>query len=329
MSDNINLETHIGNIKLKNPFINASGCWCYDSNELDQLMCSDSGSFITKTITLNPRTGNSKPRYYDNTYLSINSMGLPNMGFNYYNDYNLSRQKSILYKSKPFFMSISTMNFTDTNNMLLQLQNNSFNGISGIEFNISCPNIEGKGQLGYDHEQLDSFLTNLSEINLFDISRNNLAIGLKMSPYFDKYQFEQISDIIKKYPRIDFLTCINGIGRGLVVDFLNETSVIKPNNGLGGLGGSVVKPVGLSNTYQFKQIFGDKIDIVGCGGVSNAMDAFEYILSGASCVSVGTQLMKSGPQLFTRLNQDLKNIMISKKYVELNQFKNNLKINKN
>ena len=216
------------------------------------------------------------------------------------------------------------MNLNHTFDILDNIYDSLEDNLSGIEFNISCPNIEGKGQMGYDYEQLDNFLNNLSRHKIFDVSRNKMALGLKMSPYFDRYQFESIADILKKYSRLDFLTCINGIGNGLVLDFLNEKSIITPNGGLGGLGGSIVKPTGLSNTLQFKRLLGNKLDIIGCGGVSTGIDAFEYFLSGSSCVAVGTQLIKNGPKIFQRLDDDLQQIMNSKKYTNLNQFKNKI-----
>ena len=151
-----------------------------------------------------------------------------------------------------------------------------------------------------------------------------MAFGLKMSPYFDKHQFGMVADLIKEYPRLDFITCINGIGNGLVIDTVNECSVIKPNGGCGGLGGSIVKPVGLSNVKTFKMLLGNKIDIIGCGGVSNGIDAFEYFLAGASAIAVGTQVVKESPTVFNRLNTELKQIMTDKKYSSLNDFKNKL-----
>lgn len=324
-NNNISLETYIGNIKLDNPFLNASGCHCYSDKELDDLNKSDSGAFITKTITMDIRKGNPEPRYFHNAHLSINSMGLPNLGFTNYNNYAYTYKVS---RVKPLFFSISTMNIDNTKQMIENLSITYLDsGIKGLEFNISCPNIIGKGQMGYDMEQLNDFLKLISISPLNNISRNDIAIGLKMSPYFDNYQFNQVADIIKEYPRIDFITCINGIGNGLVIDPIREQSVIKPNSGCGGLGGSIVKPIGLSNVKKFKALFGEKIDIIGCGGVSTGLDAFEYILSGANAVSVGTQLMREGPHVFNRLNEELMEIMEDKEYKKITDYKNKINFN--
>ena len=319
----LDISTIIGNIKLYSPFLNASGCWCYSYKELEDMRYCQSGAYVSKTITMLPRNGNPEPRLFYDVNLSVNSMGLPNMGYAAYTHYALTTKE----RQKPFFLSISTMDLKDTHQMMNMIAMTHLDtNVKGVEFNVSCPNIIGKGQMGYDIEQLKKFLDLLSESKLSEISRNDIAIGLKMSPYFDKYQFQTVADIIKEYPRLDFITCINGIGNGLVIDNEKEESVISPNDGRGGLGGSIVKPTGLANVKTFKRLLGDKVDIIGCGGVSDGMDAFEYFLAGASAVSVGTQLLRETPLAFGRLNQELITIMEDKKYASIVEFSNKLNI---
>jgi dihydroorotate dehydrogenase (fumarate) len=95
------------------------------------------------------------------------------------------------------------------------------------------------------------------------------------------------------------------------------------------LGGSIVKPTGLANVKTFKRLLGDKVDIIGCGGVSNGMDAFEYFLAGASAVAVGTQLLRETPLAFGRLNQELTAIMEDKTYTQISEFSNKLNRDEN
>jgi dihydroorotate dehydrogenase (fumarate) len=320
------ISTTIGNIKLDSPFLNASGCWCYSIKELEDMRHCQSGAYVSKTITMQPRNGNREPRLFYDANLSVNSMGLPNLGYAAYTHYALTTKQ----RDKPFFLSISTMERKHTQQMMSMIAMTHLDtNVKGVEFNVSCPNIIGKGQMGYDMEQLKDFLDLLSDSKLSEISRNVMAIGLKMSPYFDKYQFQTVADIIREYPRLDFLTCINGIGNGLVVDNEKEESVIVPNDGRGGLGGSIVKPTGLANVKTFKRLLGDKVDIIGCGGVSNGMDAFEYFLAGASAVAVGTQLLRETPLAFGRLNQELTAIMEDKTYTQISEFSNKLNRDEN
>ena len=73
--------------------MNAAGVYCYDKEELEKVINSEAGTFVTKTATLDTREGNPHPRYKENAFGSINSMGLPNLGLNYYLNYLLELQK--------------------------------------------------------------------------------------------------------------------------------------------------------------------------------------------------------------------------------------------
>ena len=75
--------------------MNAAGVCCYDRNELEKMIHSEAGTFVTKSATLNPREGNPQPRYYDTELGCINSMGLPNLGINYYLEYLLELQERL------------------------------------------------------------------------------------------------------------------------------------------------------------------------------------------------------------------------------------------
>ena len=133
-------KTHIGNFEFENCFMNAAGVYCYDRNELEQLINSQAGTFVTKTATLQPRPGNPEPRYHDTALGSINSMGLPNLGFDYYLDYLLELQKT--HPDRTFFFSLVGMSTEDTHALLKKVQESDFKGIT--ELNLSCPNVPGK-----------------------------------------------------------------------------------------------------------------------------------------------------------------------------------------
>jgi dihydroorotate dehydrogenase (fumarate) len=329
------LNTKIKNIEFKTPFINASGCWCYTQDELVELnnstYCND--ALISKSSTLKIRDGNPEPRYREFDTLSINSMGLPNYGINYY----LDSLTNITDNNKKKFVSLSGLSLDENANMIntifeyLLLNNGEING---IEINMSCPNVIGKPQVGYDFLEMEMYLDKIFNIiNIFEKrlqdkigfnKSNQLLIGIKLPPYFDISHFETVSKILLKFERLNFITCINSIGNGLVIDTESESVVIKPKNGFGGLGGSIVKPTALANVHKFYQLLGNKIDIIGCGGITNGEDAFQHILAGASMVSIGTELMKRGPQLFNDLQSELIEIMNKKGYKSINDFRGKL-----
>tara|TARA_B100001057_G_C22843051_1_gene947867 strand:+ start:1656 stop:2726 length:1071 start_codon:yes stop_codon:yes gene_type:complete len=333
LTKDTDITSNIINFYFENPFINASGCMCRTETELNSLKNSISSSMITKTCTLKLREGNPTPRYFDNESLSINSMGLPNKGINYYLDYYSKISKNNNNK-KIKFLSIGGMSLQENidilNTIFMEIINNSI--IDAIEINFSCPNLVGHPQLGYDFDNMDYYLNKLITIinnfesNMkYDYKYKQLLVGVKLPPYFDMIHFEKVADIIKKNPRVDFITCINSIGNGLYIDLDSETTVIKPKNGFGGLGGSIVKPTALANVHKFYQLLGRSVYIIGCGGISTGADAFEYILAGASLLSIGTQLVKEGVNVFNRIEHELKCIMKEKGYKRLDDFRGKLK----
>ena len=277
-------------IQLQNPISNASGVLCSTRDELDILANSKLGYMVTKSCTLRARLGNSNPRFWMNNDISINSMGLPNNGYQYYIDWIRDN-----YKKKPILLSIANINNDDTSIIL-----DNIYGLDYIylpEINVSCTNIMGKSQLAYDFNRLNEFL-----IKIVDNRYYNKPFGLKLPPYFDPIHIEEISKIIEHHHMIKYITCCNSIGNTLILDE-DKNPVIRPKSGLGGLGGKYMKPIGLSNVYQFKKRL-PNIDIIGCGGISDQNDIDEYISVGSSCIQIGTALWRDGIKLLDNLKYE-------------------------
>ncbi|PQL90297.1 dihydroorotate oxidase [Apibacter sp. wkB309] len=306
----MSLETTISNKKFSNCLMNASGVKCMTLEELSNMKNSGSGTWITKSCTLSPREGNPSPRYVDLKLGSINSMGLPNLGFEFYLDYVLNEHKEGNYN---LFFSVAGLTLEDNIEMLNQIEKSDFQGL--VELNLSCPNIPGKPQTGYDFERTEEVLNKV-------FSFYTKPLGVKLPPYFDMVHFEMVAEILNKYP-IQFVTCINSIGNALYIE--DESVVIKPKGGFGGIGGAYVKPTALANVRMFYKLLRKDISIIGCGGVETGRDVFEHILCGASMVQVGTQLMKDDTKIFSKLSSELKEIMNTKNYSTLTDFKGMLK----
>lgn len=308
------LKTKIGNIELDSCIYNASGPKCTFKNELYNLLdLNSTGAVLTKSSTLSSREGNSHPRYYEISDASINSTGLANLGYKVYADFSKTiRQEG--YK-KPYFMSVAGLSPEDNIKIMSDL--NQYDSIDYIELNLSCPNIIGKPQMGYDFEGTDQLL-----YSIFDMYDKD--IGLKLPPYFELNDFEEMANVINKYPRIKYVTCINSLANGLIIDPYKESVTIKPKCGLGGIGGHIIKPIALSNVHMFYKLLPSNIDIIGCGGIMNGIDAFEHILAGASAVQIGTQFMKEGLGCFDRISEELERMMIEKNYNSIEDFKGKL-----
>ena len=112
----VSLKTQIAGFPFDNCLMNAAGVSCMTVEELEEVRQSSAGTFITKTATLTPRQGNSEPRYHDVPLGSINSMGLPNQGIDYYLDYLLSLQET--HPKSAFFLSLVGMSPDETHMLL-------------------------------------------------------------------------------------------------------------------------------------------------------------------------------------------------------------------
>jgi dihydroorotate dehydrogenase (fumarate) len=309
----LSLETVFSNHVFQNPLMNASGVHCMTTTELDELAASDAGTFITKSATQAERAGNPEPRYQDVPLGSINSMGLPNLGIQYYLDYAIQYEKKDAERP-PLFFSIAGMSSDENVNMLKQIQESEFQGIT--ELNLSCPNVPGKPQMAYDFEATEAILERAFEVF-------QKPLGVKLPPYFDLAHFDQMAEILNKFP-LTYVNSINSIGNGLYIDVEKEAVVIKPKEGFGGIGGEYVKPTALANVRAFYTRLNPEIQIIGTGGIRNGQDAFEHLLCGASLLQIGTELHKEGPSIFTRVAKELSEIMEQKGYTSIDQFKGKL-----
>ena len=305
------LRTQIAGFSFDNCLMNAAGVACMTVEELEEVRQSSAGSFVTKTATLEARAGNPEPRYRDVPLGSINSMGLPNQGIDYYLDYLLSLQES--QPERTFFLSLVGMSPDETHTLLKKVQNSGFKGIT--ELNLSCPNVPGKPQIAYDFEATERILG--EAFSYFD-----KPLGIKLPPYFDIVHFDQAAEVFNRHP-LKFVNCVNSIGNGMYIE--DESVVIRPKNGFGGIGGEYIKPTALANVHAFYQRLNPSIQIIGTGGVYTGRDAFEHILCGASMVQIGTALHQQGVEVFERVSLGLKAIMAKKGYEKLEDFKGELK----
>ncbi|HAQ0111183.1 TPA: dihydroorotate oxidase, partial [Enterococcus faecium] len=311
----MSLETTFANHIFANPLMNASGVHCMTTQELDELAHSEAGAFITKSCTINERKGNPEPRYFDVPLGSINSMGLPNLGFSYYLEYALAYEKVQENQNQPLFFSIAGMSVQENLEMLEKIEKSGFNGIT--ELNLSCPNVPGKPQLAYDFEA--TYETLKEVFSIF-----SKPLGIKLPPYFDFAHFDQMADILNQFP-LTYVNAINSVGNGLYIDTEQEAVVIKPKEGFGGIGGEYIKPTALANVRAFYTRLKPEIQIIGTGGIRTGQDAFEHLLCGASMLQIGTELHKEGPEIFSRIIKELTQIMSEKGYTSIDEFKGKLR----
>lgn len=306
----IDLSTTIAGITFPSCFMNASGALCVTRDELEALGKSGAGAIVTKSMTIESRQGNPTPRYYGFPGGSINSMGLPNLGYRAYAEL-IPHLKRF---GKPVIASVAGLGEEDFPTIA-----EAINAAKPdlIEVNLSCPNIPGKPQIGYDPETSERVLKKVRPLI-------TVPMGVKLPPYFDPAHHEAMGKVLGRCG-VDFLNMINSVGNGLVVDSEREAVVIKPKGGFGGLGGRLIKPVALANVRAFYKLFDGKMPIIGTGGIVEGMDVFEHFLCGASAVQIGTVLVEEGLDVFGRLEAELTEVLTRKGYQSIVECQGRLK----
>lgn len=303
-------KTKVAGIELESCILNASGPNDSTFEELEIIAKSASAAVMMKSCTIEPREGNDEPRYVRIPSGSIQSMGLPNLGYQEYIKISVELKK---YK-KPIIASIAGFSIDDYQKMVKAFQASE---VDLIEINLSCPSIEGKPAIAYDFEQFELVLKSVSNLG-------EKPLGLKLPPYYELAHHKKVAELITRY-NISFITCINSIGNTLIVDSEKESPVIKPRKGFGGLGGGYIKPVALGNVRAFYEIFKGRVSIMGVGGIKSGTDVFEFLLAGADAVQIATTFEKEGPACFKRINEELEEILKRKKQVSIEQVRGNLK----
>jgi dihydroorotate dehydrogenase (fumarate) len=306
----MDLSTTIAGVRFSTCFMNAAGALCVTRDELIALGKSRAGAIVTKSMTLEARQGNPEPRYFGFSGGSINSMGLPNLGYQTYAEL-IPELRTF---GKPVIASVAGLCEDDFHAIATRI-NAAQPDL--IEVNLSCPNIPGKPQIGYDPEASERLLKRVRKVI-------TVPMGVKLPPYFDPAHHEVMGRVIGRCG-VDFLNTINSVGNGLVVDPERESVVIKPKGGFGGLGGPIIKPVALANVRAFYKFFEGRVPLIGTGGIVNGADAFEHLLCGASAVQVGTVLVEQGVGVFGRLEAELAAILTRKGYRSLEGCRGRLK----
>jgi len=311
-------STTVANIAMSSYTLNASGINNQIASQLKKIANSSAGAVMLKSTTQNKRLGNPNPKYIvKSPYIpgcTFNSMGLPNDGIEKSLQYVAQLKQ---YTQKPIIISISGLSLTENTELFQQIQTNGM--ADAVEVNLSCPNVIGKPIIGYDIQQIEDTLAAFQKIG------GNVKLGLKLPPYLDVTMFDRVSKVLLQYADfIGFIASINTVS-ALVIDPKKESVMIQPKKGVGGLGGDFVKPIGLLNVRSFYERIGDKIDIVGVGGVRTGSDAFEYLLAGARAVQVGSAFAHEDVGVFEKINTQLEEILQQKGYSSIEEVRGKLK----
>jgi len=254
---------------LANPVMTASGTFGYGTEYCHLFDIQRLGAIVCKGTTLTPREGNPQPRLAETASGVLNSIGLQNIGVK-----ALIKEKAPIWAGwrVPVIVNIAGETVADYARLAAELDGVA--GISGIEVNISCPNVKAGGaEFGTDPQSAASVTSAVT-------AATSLPVVVKMTP--------NTSDIVRIATAVaeagaDAICLINTL-KGMAIDISKRRPLL--GNTTGGLSGPAIKPVALAMVYEVAGAV--DLPVIGCGGITTGSDAIEFIMAGASAVQVGT-----------------------------------------
>ena len=291
----VDMSTKLGRLDFSSPVFTASGC-AAAGKELDQFIdITTIGAVVTKSVMLNPRSGRATPRMAETPSGMLNGIGLQGPGIDEFIQNDLSW---LSQKGAKTIVSIAGNNVEEFGKVADKLRD--IPGVIAIEVNISCPNVENRGQVFACDPYAAADVIN-------NVRRNvsaSIPLFAKLSP-----DVTDITEIAKSVVKAgaDGLSVINTL-LGMVIDI--DTLLPKLSGKTGGLSGPAIRPVAIRCVYQIRKAL-PNIPIIGMGGIRNGRDAIEFFAAGANAISVGTTVFND-PEACVRIHDETAEILQEK-----------------
>jgi len=285
------LSVQLGSVRLANPVLTASGTcgYAFELNDFGDI--SQLGGFVTKSITLEVREGNPPQRTFETTAGMLNAIGLANVGLE-----RFCEEKLPLLKRMPVPVFVNVAGKTIDEYLTVCRRLSEIEYISGLEINISCPNVKQGGiTFGTEPRAIQELVGAVRQ------SCPDTLLIVKLTP--------NITDITvgaraAVEAGADVLSLVNTFV-GMAIDIETKKPVL--GNRTGGLSGPAIKPMAVYMVNRvYEQVAREAgIPIIGMGGISCAADALEFIIAGATAVAIGTTVMIH-PQSITGIVEGIK-----------------------
>ena len=286
LSREVDLSVDLGRgLVLRNPLQVASGTFGYGVEYGDVVDVQRLGAICSKGTTLRARIGNPPPRVTETPAGMLNSIGLQNPGVDAVLDKYAAQWASW---QVPVIVNVAGESVEDYTEVARRLDGHP--GVSGIELNISCPNV-GAGGLQF---ALDAGAA--GEVTAAVRATTDLPLIVKLSP-----AATDVRGIARAIAEAgaDAISAVNTMP-GMAIDRVRRKPLL--GNVYGGLSGPALKPIALRVVYEVAQVV--KIPIVGIGGVGSLEDVLDFLMAGACAVQVGTAVF-ADPVLPLRLVDEL------------------------
>ena len=263
------LSVNIGNLKLANPVMTASGTFGYGKEFEDFVDLEKIGGIIVKGTTLHRREGNPYPRMAETPMGMLNAVGLQNKGVDYFISNIYPQIKDIRTNMIVNVSGSAIEDYVQTAEKINELE-----AIPAIELNISCPNVKQGGMaFGVSAKGASEVVKAVREVY-------KKTLIVKLSP-----NVTDITEIARAVESVgaDSVSLINTL-LGMAIDAEKRRPLLSTITG--GMSGAAVKPIALRMVWQVSKAV--NIPVIGLGGISNWKDAVEFLLAGATAIEIGT-----------------------------------------
>ena len=286
------LDVRLNRLHLANPILVASGTFGYAREMQAFADFSKLGGIIPKTITPEPRLGNSPPRTVETSSGLLNSIGLDNDGLEAFIAKHMDYLSSL---GTAVIANIAGKTVSDFEQMATRLA--KLNQLAGLELNISCPNVSGGVDFGTNPKMTEEVVRAVR-------SCCELPVVVKLTP--NVTNIAEIAEAAQKADA-DAVSLVNTY-RGFALDWRRRKPIL--GAGFGGLSGPAIKPLALAMVRQVATNV--DIPIIGIGGISSIDDVMEFLVAGATAVQIGTANFYN-PTLACELVDKLDEIVIEQK----------------
>jgi dihydroorotate dehydrogenase (NAD+) catalytic subunit len=296
----VDLRTTLGSVQLPNPVLTASGCAAAGRELAPFLDVAGLGAVTTKSVQLAPRAGRPTPRMAETPSGMLNSIGLQGPGIDAFCEHDLPW---LVEHGARAVVSIAGGTVAEYAELAGRLR--GAQGVAAVEVNISCPNVEERGQVFACDPQAAARVV----AAVRRASSPGTPVLAKLSP--------DVTDIVAVARSCvdagaDGLSLVNTL-LGLVID----PDTLRPAvAGLtGGLSGPAIRPVAVRCVWQVHAAL-PEVPILGMGGIMTGLDALQFVLAGASAVAVGTAIFHD-PRAPVRILAELRDALAARGFRRL------------
>ena len=310
MSETLDLSVNLAGLTLSNPTMTCSGTCGYAFEYADFMDLAQLGAFVTKSITREERKGNEPARIVETRAGMLNAIGLANVGLTRFLD-----EKVPLIRKMPCPVIVNVAGHSYDDYVETCAAMNALDCIAGVELNVSCPNVKDGLTFGTNPARLKDLTRQVKDV------LPGKPLIVKLSP--------NVEDIVQTAAAAieggaQILSLVNTF-TAMTIDIHKRRPRLA--NVTGGLSGPAIKPIALhlvSRVYR-NVARSANVPIVGMGGIQNWIDAAEFILAGASAISIGTALFID-PATPNKILDGLRDYMIEQKVSRLSDLVGTLQL---